>query len=57
MSTKELVETIYGKNYKYEIMRDSGVFSTSFMIYRDGNKHIGTYSSLAKAVEAAKREG
>ncbi|GGN60398.1 hypothetical protein GCM10011349_41900 [Novosphingobium indicum] len=53
---KTVVETIYGKYSKYEIVKDSGTFSTSIYLYKDG-KHDGSYSSVAAAVEAAKRKG
>ncbi len=55
----KVVETIYGKYSKYEIIRTDGGFlsSTSFSIYRDGKYHRGSYSSLSAAVQAAKNEG
>lgn len=56
MSNKELIETIYGKYCKYEIVRESSIFSTKFYIYRDGKYHRGSFSSLADAVEAARKE-
>lgn len=59
MGNKEVVETIYGKHHKYEIVKDSGgVFgSIKFNIYRDGSYYKGSYSSLADAVAKAKQEG
>ena len=59
MSKKEVVETIYGKLHKYEIVKSPGgmMSSTSFSIHRDGSHFKGSYSSLADAVAAAKREG
>ncbi len=56
--SKEIVETIYGKYHKYEIVKSAGGLfsSTSFSINRDGKHFKGTYSSLADAVKAAKRE-
>jgi len=53
----EQVKTIYGKYHKFEIVKDYGVFTTKFYIRRDGEAFRGPYSSLAAAVEAAKREG
>lgn len=57
--SKEVVETIYGKSHKYEIVKDAaGVFSNSkYYIYKDGNYHRGSFSTLSAAVEAAKKEG
>ena len=55
MSDKNVIETIYGKYHKFEIVKDSGgVFSSvSFYIHRDGKRFKGSYSSLAAAVQAA----
>jgi hypothetical protein len=59
MSTTSVVETIYGKYHKFEIVKDSGgVFgSIKFYIHRDGKRYSGSYSSLSSAVAAAKDEG
>jgi hypothetical protein len=58
-SGKDVVETIYGKYNKFEIVREKGgVFtSTKFYIYKGGKYHRGSFSSLRDAVEAAKQEG
>jgi hypothetical protein len=58
MSDDEIVETLYGKYSKYEIVKQSGgVFtSTKFYIRRDGKPHRGPYSSLRAAVEVAEKE-
>lgn len=55
----EVIETIYGKYHKYEIVKESGgVFgSPKFYIYKDGEYHRGSYSSLRDAVAAAEKEG
>lgn len=59
MNEKDVVETIYGKRHKYQIVKDSGglLTSTKFNIYRDGSYYKGTFSTLSAAVERAKREG
>lgn len=59
MSSRQIVETIYGKYNKYEITKSPGdVFeSTKFYILKDGKPYLGYYSSLRAAVEAAKKEG
>ncbi len=55
----DVVETIYGKHYKFEVVRVPGGFlsSMSFDIYRDGKRIKWGYDSLADAVAAAKKEG
>lgn len=59
MADKEVIETIYGKYHKFEIVRDSGgVFgSVKFYVRKDGKPYKGSYSSLADAIQAAKHEG
>lgn len=59
MAEKNVMETIYGKYHKFEIVKDpGGVFgSIKFYIYKDGKYFKGSYSSLADAVQAARDEG
>lgn len=54
--SKTVVETVYGKYSKYEVIKDSKTFSTSIYLYKDGS-YVGSYSSVAAAVEAAKKKG
>ena len=56
MPDKEVVEIIYGKRHKYEVVKSTG-WSTKFSIYRDGSYWKGTYDSLARAVEVARDAG
>lgn len=59
MANKEIVETIYGKTSKYEIVKESGglMGSTKFIIRRNGKYFKGTYSDLSKAVQVARDQG
>ena len=59
MSNKVVVETVHGKYSKYEIVKDAGgIFSSpKFYVWKDGMPFKGSYSSLAAAVEAAKKAG
>lgn len=54
--SRTVVETVYGKYSKYEIVRDSGMFSTSVYLLKDG-KYAGSYGSVEAAVAAAKSKG
>ena len=56
---RNVVETIYGRYNKYEVVKvPGGLFtSTSFVIYRDGEYYKGSYSDLRAAVEDARRSG
>ena len=58
MSDKQVVETIYGKYNKYEIVKDAGGVFTGpkFYIRKNGKAFRGPYSSLPAAVEAARKE-
>jgi len=56
MAERDVVETVYGKQHKYEIVRVRKVFGDKFDIYRDGKYHRGEFSSLRDAVEAATKE-
>ena len=54
----DVVETIYGKYNKYEIVKETGTFSsTKFYILRDGKSWKSSFSSLADAVQCARDEG
>jgi hypothetical protein len=59
MASKDVVEVIYGKHAKYEVVRIPGGFltSTEYVIYKNGEYHRGTFKSLAEAVSAARKEG
>jgi len=59
MNDKDVVEVIYGKHSKYEIVRNRGglLTSTTYSIHKNGKYHRGSFSSLAAAVEAARKEG
>ena len=58
MSDDTVVETVYGKHHKYEIVKKpGGVFSsTEYVIRRDGKHFKGPYKSLSDAVETAKEQ-
>lgn len=59
MAEKQVVEVVYGKHHKYEIVKSPGglLSSTSISIHRDGSYWKGTYDSLARAVEVARQAG
>ena len=54
--SKTVVETIYGKLNKYEVIKDSGTFSTTFYVKSSNGKTSGEFSSLSAAVEWAKKQ-
>ena len=58
MSEGEVVETLYGKSSKYEVVKKpGGMFSSAqFYVRKNGKPHRGPYNSLRAAVEAAEKE-
>ncbi len=58
MAQKEVVEVVYGKHAKYEILKDKGglISSPRYYVHKNG-EYLASYSSLAVAVQAAKKAG
>ena len=58
-SDRKVVETVYGKHHKYEVLKEpAGVLSSSkYYVYKDGKFHRGSFDSLRDAVQAAESEG
>ena len=54
--SETVVEVVYGKYCKYEIVKKSGMFSTEIVLRKDG-KYEGKYSSVQAAVDAANKKG
>ena len=55
---KEIVETVYGKYHRYDIVKEITLLgSIRFWIRKDGQPYRGTYPSLKSAVDAAEKEG
>jgi hypothetical protein len=55
MAQKKVVETVYGKYSKYEIVRKSKHFSTRFNVYKDGSYET-SFKSLKAAVKWAEKK-
>ncbi|MEZ5549036.1 MAG: hypothetical protein R3E74_14820 [Pseudomonadales bacterium] len=53
--SKEVIETYHGKYSKFEVVKDSGLMSTKFYVYKDG-KFVSDHKSLSDAVDAAKKK-
>ena len=56
MSDDEVIETIYGKYSKFEVIKKTTLSGVKFYIDKDGKYHRGSFSSLKDAVAAAKKE-
>ncbi len=55
--SKEVVETIYGKHYRYEVIRETSTFgSPTYRVHCSDGSYSGTFSSLSAAVEWAKEK-
>lgn len=49
--SKEVVETIYGKHHKYEVIRESSAIgSTLYRVHCSDGSYSGSFSSLSAAV-------
>lgn len=59
MVSKNVIETIFGRSHKFEIVKNPGSFfsDASWDIYRDGEHFRGPFSRLDEAVARAKEEG
>jgi hypothetical protein len=58
MSDRDVVETVFGKHNKYEVVRSTHLLSSpTYYVWRDGKPYRGTFKSLRDAVEAAQSEG
>lgn len=57
MASRKVVETVYGKYSKYEIVKKSKIFGVEFYVKKDGEFVTGSFSSLKKAVEWAENKG
>lgn len=51
------VETVYGRDHKYEIFRQRYFLATKFVIHRDGSRWRGEFKSLSQAIESAREAG
>lgn len=58
MADYVVVETLYSRHHKYEVVKKEGGFfgSSKYYIHKDGKPHRGSFSSLRAAVEAAEIE-
>jgi hypothetical protein len=54
--TKTVIEVVYGKYAKYEIVKDTGFWGSEIKLYKDG-KYLSSYDSVSAAVDAAKKKG
>ena len=50
-----LVETVYGKYSKYDVYKNSGVWSTKFEVYKD-DKYWKTFGALDAAMKEVNRD-
>ena len=51
-----IVEVIYGKHCRYEVIKSSALFGTSYLVRRSDGKTSGTFSRLDRAVSWAQEK-
>lgn len=54
--SKEVVKVVSGKHHRFEIVRETDVFSTKFFIREDEEHFAGPYASVEDAVAAAEQK-
>lgn len=55
--SSDVVETIYGKHKKYEVIKESSLINTKYRVKDSDGNYSGTFSSLADAVKWAENKG
>ena len=54
--SKETVEVVYGKHRIYHVIRDGGLFGTSYYVRSTDGKVFASFSRLDEAVHWARRK-
>lgn len=52
---REVIEARFGKRHKYEIIRSTAPFTTSFSIHRDGSRWKSDIATLPRAIEIVEK--
>lgn len=57
MVDKEIIETIFGKRNRFDVVKkDGGTFGApTFWIFRNGERFKGSYRSLSAAIDEANK--
>lgn len=53
--SEKIIETVYGKYSKFEVEKQSTMWSTTFRVLKDG-KYLASFDSLDRAVEYANKQ-
>ena len=56
MADDNVVEIVYGKYSKFEVVQLSGGWFAKFYVRKDGRPHRGPYHDAETAIAAAERE-
>ena len=49
----QVVEVVYGRHCRYEVVRSVGLFQTSYFVRRDDGRSSGSFAALVHAVRWA----
>jgi len=53
--SKKIIAKVHGKHYTYNVVENSGVWSTKYDVYKD-DKYLCTYKYRSDAVARAHKE-
>lgn len=56
MASEKIVETFFGKQSRYEIVKKSTIFRSEFYVKKDGQIISYNFSSMKEAMEWAKNK-
>lgn len=51
--SKEVVEVIYGKHLRYDVIRSKSFFGTTYYVHTSDGRTHGSFSGLDRAVQWA----
>jgi hypothetical protein len=51
--SKQVVEVIYGKHLRYDVVRSTSIFDTKYYVHTSDGRIHGSFSGLDRAVQWA----
>ena len=49
--SKQVVEVIYGKHLRYDVIRSTSLFDTKYYVHTSDGQNHGSFSALDRAVQ------
>jgi hypothetical protein len=54
--SKQVIEVIYGKHLRYEVIRSTSLFDTKYYVHTSDGRIHGSFRALDRAVQWAHRQ-